>query len=132
MALELEFRRISLQPGCLGNERMRVGADGALDYSQNLAECVPGQQWNSQWQHLGQLGADELSRLSGAVLDSGLLELEQISVDESVEGGSREELDLRFGDDSWHFVVQNTRPPAFVSVTRVIRQIVADRQFRPN
>ena len=37
--LTLEYRRIGRLPTCIGNERIRIAADGEVSHSRNTVEC---------------------------------------------------------------------------------------------
>ena len=108
----MEYRRLGLQPTCRGNERIRVSADGRVWHSRNSRDCEPGVLWSDPWRPIGQLGEAALESLRRRVVDTGLLDAPSVSVDESAEGGSREEIDLSLDGRDHHIVVQNRRVPA--------------------
>lgn len=129
--LVLEYRRIGLHPTCIGNDRIRIAADGALDYARNDRECGPGQQWTGDWQHLGLLDEAGLARIRQVAVAGGVLDLPDAVIDEAVEGGAREELDLWLAGRERHLVVQNAPCPPFQAFARMLRQTAADLRFRP-
>jgi|GEM_PF-1788745 len=130
-SLELELRRISLGSSCIGNERVRIDCDGRVGFSRNERECAPDEAWTGSWQQLGVLDSLELRELGEAIRRSGVLDLPALTIDESVEGGKRVELDLRIGPDQRHLAVQNAPCPAFEAIVQRVLQAVADLRYRP-
>lgn len=129
-AFTLEYRSIGLHPTCIGNERLRIGDDGALDYTRNTRECAKAEVWTNDWKRLGVLSATTLVRVEQALADSGLFALPETIIDEAAEGGTRQELDLRIGERECHLVVQNAPCPGFEAFVRLLRQTVADLEYR--
>ena len=120
----VEYRKIGQLPTCLGNERIHISMDGRLFYSRNTRDCEEGQLWSDDWQEIGQLEADEAEKLARAITECGLFELETHWVNEDVEGGKREELDVAIGARSSHFVVRNGEPPEFREFVALLWAIV--------
>src|SRR6476661_1198360 len=111
--MTIVYRRISRLPTCIGNERIRVAGDGEVSHSRNTAECEEGSAgWSAPWRAVGRLDAAAIARLEQQVAGTGVLELESESIDESAEGGTREEMDLAIGERDRHVVVENTDVPA--------------------
>ena len=122
----VEYRRIGLHPTCIGNERIRLEADGRLSYAKNTRECVEGQLWSDELHFLGRIGADALAALIDTIKSSGVIDLPETMVDPSAEGGKREELDL-FIDGVMHGrILENTEHPAFSAVVRHLRGIMME------
>jgi hypothetical protein len=121
----IEYQRIGLLPTCLGNERLRILADGRVDHSVNSRECEAGGRWSSNWQEAGRLDGTALARLLAAISDSGLLSLPPAMIDEDVDGGKREELRLHIDGADHCFVVQNCDPPALRAVVRLLWDALA-------
>ena len=117
----VEYRKISQLPTCLGNERLCITSDGRLYHSRNVCECELGELWSDGWHEMGRLGAEVHDQLAQVILRSGLLELDSSYwVDENVEGGRREELDVTIGKRRYHFLVQNNAPPEFRYVVKFL------------
>ncbi len=119
-AFAIEYRRIGRLATCVGNERIRVSDAGDVYHSRNSGPCGPGRLWNDDWQHLGRLDAEARSGLRQAIVESGILGSPAESIDESAEGGTREEIDLTLDRREHRFVVQNRENPAFRTVVTVL------------
>ena len=120
MGLTIEYRGIRQLPTCIGNERIRITADGHVSHSRNTVECDDGAIWSADWRDVGRLDDTALARLRDQIAGSGLLKQPPELVDEVVEGGTREELDLAIDEREYHFVVQNTDAPAFRAVITLL------------
>ena len=118
--MRIEYRLISLLPTCLGNERIRITDDGEVSHSRNTVECERGERWSASWRTVGQLDPAAMAVLTGKVVATGLLDLPADSIDESAQGGKREEIDLTVDGGERHFVVQNTNPPPFRAVVQLL------------
>jgi len=117
----VEYRKISQLPTCLGNERLCITSDGRLYHSRNVCECELGELWSDGWHEIGRLGAEVRDQLAQVIFRSGLLELDASCwVDENVEGGKREELDVTIGKRTYHFLVQDNGPPEFRYVVKFL------------
>lgn len=121
----IEYQRIGLLPTCLGNERLRILADGVIEHSVNSRECEAGELWSSDWQEAGRLDGTALVRLRAAISDSGLLVLPPAMIDEDVDGGKREELRVSIDGADHCFVAQNSDPPALRAVVRLLWDALA-------
>jgi hypothetical protein len=121
----LEYQCIGLLATCLGNERIRITADGRVEHSVNTRECEAGQLWNNGWREVGRLDADALERLLHAIRQNGLFALPPTMIEEDVEGGRRDELRVRLDGVEHCFVVQNREVPELRSVVRLIRDALA-------
>lgn len=115
-AVALEYRRIGRLPTCIGNERLRVSDDGRVFHARNTAECAKGQVWSAPWREIGRLDASALASLADDARASGILNEPAAAIDDTAEGGSREELDLTLDGKTFHWVVQNADAPAFRTV----------------
>jgi hypothetical protein len=124
--MSIEYRLISLLPTCVGNERIRIAADGRVSYSRNTVECDEGTAWSAPWRDVGWLDDAALLRLREQITGSGLLELPSESVDETARGGRREEIDLTIDERKYRFVVQHVEAPAFRMVAKLLWGIVFD------
>ena len=120
MDLTIEYRRIGLLPTCLGNERIRIAGDGLVSHARNTVECDNGEKWSAPWRPVGTLEAAALTRLTQQVVDTGITGLEPESIDEAADGGTREEMDIVIQDREYHFVAQNTDPPPFRAVVKLL------------
>ena len=118
--LTIEYRRIGLLPTCLGNERIRIAGDGLVSHARNTVECDNGERWSAPWRPVGTLQASDMTRLTQQVVDTGIMGLEPESIDESAEGGTREELDIALDGRDYRFVVENTDPPPFRAVVKLL------------
>jgi hypothetical protein len=124
MAPTLEYRRIGQLPTCIGNERIRIAGDGRVSYSRNTVECDEGTAWSAPWRDVGWLDDAALARLREQITGSGLLELPAESIDETAEGGRREEIDLTINERKYHFVVQNVEASPFRTVVKLLWGII--------
>lgn len=118
--LAIEYRKIGQLATCIGNERIRVAADGRVSFSRNTTECEQGRQWSAEWRAAGQLASTALTELAREIGGSGLLAMVPESIAETAEGGKREEIDVTIDDAAYHFVVQNADRPAFRHVVRLL------------
>ncbi len=118
--MTVEYRTIGRLPTCIGNERIRITADGEVSHSRNTVECEPGSVWSGSWRTAGRLDAAALARLARQIVDTGVLELDRDSIDETAQDGKREELDLTIGTSEYHFVVENTEPAPFRAVVSLL------------
>jgi hypothetical protein len=121
----IEYQRIGLLPTCVGNERIRILADGGIEHSVNIRECEPGELWSSGWQQKGRLDDAALARLRAAIRQSGLLALPRAMIDEDVDGGKREELRVSIDGADHCFIAQNCDPPALRAVVRLLWDALA-------
>jgi hypothetical protein len=122
--MELEYRSIGRLPTCVGNERIRIHGDGEVSHSRNTVECEAGSAWSAPWQSAGRMDAASMDRLSRQIVDSGLLGSSRQTIDETAQGGRREELDLSIDGCEYHFVAQNTDPPPFRAVVKLLWDVV--------
>ncbi len=118
--MTLEYRRIGLLPTCLGNERIRIASDGLVSHARNTVECDSGEPWSAPWRPVGRLDAAAMARLTQQIIDTGVLGLEPESIDESAEGGTREEMEIALGEREYRFVAENTDPPPFRTVVKLL------------
>jgi hypothetical protein len=116
----IEYRLISLFPTCVGNERIRITDDGEVSHSRNTVECERGERWSASWRTVGRLDPRAAARLTQEIVGTGLLDLPPQSIDESAQGGKREEIDLTIDRDERHFVAQNTDPQPFRAVVTLL------------
>lgn len=124
MAIAIEYRRLGRLPTCIGNERIRVTADGQVAHSRNVVECAEGQAWSAEWTTSGRLDAPALAALEQDIRGSGLLEMAPQSIDDTAEGGVREELDVTLDERDYHWVVENVPAPALRAVVARLRGVV--------
>lgn len=129
MSLTIEYRRIGLLPTCLGNERIRIAGDRMVSHARNTVECENDERWSAPWHVVGRLDAAAVTRLEQQVIDTGILGVEPESIDESAEGGTREEMDIAIGEREYHFVAENTDPPPFRAVVKLLWGVVFDLGF---
>jgi hypothetical protein len=116
----VEYRRIGRLPTCVGNERIRITGDGEVSHSRNTVECEPESDWSASWRTVGTLDGAARARLTQQIVDTGILGLEPESIDESAEGGTREEMDIALGEREYRFVAENTDPPPFRAVVTLL------------
>lgn len=109
----IEYRKIGLLPTRLGNERIRITADGRVYHSRNTREGDKTELWTADWRAVGQLEAVAMLDLAREIAGSHVLSLPPESIDQTAEGGQREEMDVTLNDQTRRVVVQNTNPPAF-------------------
>jgi hypothetical protein len=124
VALTVEYRSIGLLPTCVGNERIRIGGDGRVSYSRNIRECDEGTVWSAPWRDVGWLDDAALVRLREQITGSGLLEVPPESIDETAEGGRREEIDLTIDDRKHHYALQNAEAPPFRTVVKLLWEVI--------
>lgn len=120
MGITLEYRRIGRLPTCIGNERIRISGDGEVSHSRNTVECETESEWSASWRTVGQLDAVAMARLTQQIVDTGLLGLEPEMIDASAEGGTREEMDIALDERVYRFVAENTDPPPFRAVVKLL------------
>jgi hypothetical protein len=125
----LEYRRIGRLPTCIGNERIRIAAGGEVSYSRNTVECEPDAPWSAPWRPVGRLDAAALAQLTQQIIDTGVFGLEPESIDESAEGGTREEMDIALGEREYRFVAENTDPPPFRAVVKLLWGVIFELGF---
>ena len=118
--MTIEYRRIGRLPTCIGNERIRIAADGEVSHSRNTVECEPDVTWSEPWRMVGRLDAAALARLTQQIIDTGILGLEPESIDEAAEGGTREEMEMAIDEREYRFVAENTDPPPFRAVVKLL------------
>jgi hypothetical protein len=118
--MTLEYRRLGRLPTCIGNERIRIAHNGEVSHSRNTVECESSAGWSAPWRTVGTLDAAAMTRLTQQIVDTGILELDPESIDETVEGGTREEMDLTIDEREIHFVAENTDPPSFRAVVKLL------------
>lgn len=121
----IEYRRIGLHPTCIGNERIRLEADGRLYWAKNSRECDEGQLWSEPWHCRGRVGAESLAAMVRVIHDSGIAHLPALISDPDVEGGKREELALCLNGVSHDHILENAIHPAFAAVVRHLRGLLA-------
>lgn len=122
----VEYSRIGLHPTCIGNERIRLEADGRLFYAKNTRECAEGQLWSDELHFQGRVGANALAALIDAVKSSGVINLPETMVDPSAEGGKREELELSIDGIMFSRILENIEHPAFSAVVRHLRGLLVE------
>ena len=127
--MTLEYRRLGRLPTCIGNERIRIASDGDVSHSRNSVECDDNAAWSTPWRVAGRLDAAALTRLTQQIIDTGILGLEAASIDETAEGGTREELDLTIDGREYRFVAENTDPPSFRAVVRLLWGVMFELGF---
>jgi hypothetical protein len=120
VGITLEYRRIGRLPTCIGNERIRISSDGEVSHSRNTVECESEAEWSASWRTAGRLDATAMARLTQQIIDTGILGLEPESIDESAEGGTREEMEIALGEKEYRFVAENTDPPPFRAVVKLL------------
>jgi hypothetical protein len=118
--MTVEYRRIGRLPTCIGNERIRLAADGEVSYSRNTVECEPDATWSAPWRRIGRLDAAAVTQIGQQIIDTGILGTEPESIDETAEGGTREEIDIVLGEREYHFVAENTDPPPFRAAVKLL------------
>jgi hypothetical protein len=118
--LTVEYRRIGRLPTCIGNERIRIDGDGEVSHSRNTVECESDATWSAPWRPVGRLDAAALTRLTQQIIDTGILGLDPELIDETAEGGTREEMDIAIGERECRFVAENTDPPPFRAVVKLL------------
>jgi hypothetical protein len=127
--MTVEYRSIGRLPTCVGNERIRIASDGEVSHARNTVECEPGSAWSASWRTAGRLDAGAMARLEREIADTGVLSLNPETIDETAQGGRREELDLVIGDREYHFVAENTDPPPFRAVVQLLWGVVFELGF---
>lgn len=125
----IDYQCIGLLATCLGNERIRITADGRVEHRVNTQECEAGQLWSDDWREAGRLDADGMERLLHAIGHSGLLALPPTMIEEDVEGGRRDELRVRLDGVEHCFMAQNSEAPVLRAVVRLIRDALASVRF---
>lgn len=128
--MTLEYRRLGRLPTCIGNERIRIAHNGEVSHSRNTVECESSAGWSAPWRTVGTLDAAAMTRLTQQIVDTGILELDPESIDEAVEGGKREEMDLTIDEREYHFVAENTDPPAFRAVVKLLWGVLFELKGR--
>ena len=128
-AMTLEYRRIGRLPTCIGNERIRITSDGEVSHSRNTLECESDTAWSAPWRPVGRLDAAAVTRIRQQIIDTGILGVEPESIDESAEGGTREELDIELDDREYRFVAENTDPPPFRAVVKLLWGVMFELGF---
>ena len=118
--MTVEYRNIGRFPTCVGNERIRITGDGEVSHSRNTVECEAGIVWSAPWRTAGRLDAAAMARLAQQIVDTGVLELDRESIDETAQDGKREELDIMIGTGEYCFVAENTDPPPFRAVVKLL------------
>ena len=116
----IEYRKIGLLATCIGNERIRLDADGGLYHARNTRECGECELWSDDWRKAGDLDAVDVERLLQEIRESGVLALPAATIDEAAEGGRREELVLRIDGAERRFAVQNCDVPPFRRAVQVL------------
>ena len=124
--MSIEYRLVGLLPTCVGNERIRIAGDGRVSYSRNAVECDEGTIWSAAWRDVGWLDDAALLRLREQITGSGLLELPPEAIDETAQGGRREEIDLTIDERKYRFVVQNVDAPPFRTVVRLLWGVILE------
>jgi hypothetical protein len=122
--MEVEYRSIGRLPTCIGNERIRVDSTGEVSHSRNTVECEPGFAWSAPWRPAGRIDAAAMARLSRQIAETGILESSRETVDESAQGGRREELDLALDGRDYHFVAQNADVLPFRAVVNLLWDVL--------
>ena len=61
-----------------------------------------------------------MARLTRQIVDTAVLGLDRETIDETAQGGRREQLDLSIDGREHHFVAENTDPPPFRSVVKLL------------
>lgn len=128
----IEYRRISLHPTCIGNERIRLETDGRIYHAKNSRECEEGQLWSAGWQYKGKVDANVLAAFIDLVASSSLIDLPEIMGDSSVEDGSREELAVSMAGVSYCRRLHNAEHPAFRLVVRQLRGVLMSTLTSPD
>ena len=127
--MTVEYRSIGRLPTCVGNERIRITGDGEVSHSRNTGECESDAIWSAPWRPVGRLEAAGLMRLTQQIIDTGILGVEPESIDETAEGGTREELDIAIDEREYHFVAENTDPPPFRAVVKLLWGVMFELGF---
>ena len=78
--MTIEYRRIGRLPTCIGNERIRLAADGEVSHSRNTVECEPDATWSAPWRPVGRLDAAAVTRIRQQIVDTGILGVEPESI----------------------------------------------------
>jgi hypothetical protein len=128
--MTLEYRRIGRLPTCIGNERIRITGDGEVSHSRNTVECEPGAEWSASWRPVGKLDAAAMARLTQQIIDTRVLESDPESIDETAEGGTRQEMDIAIGEREHHFVAENTDPAPFRAAVRLLWGVMFELEPR--
>ena len=127
--MTVEYRRIGRLPTCIGNERIRIAADGEVSHSRNTVECEPDVTWSAPWRPVGRVDAAALARLAQQIIDTGILGLQPESIDETAEGGTREEMDIAIAEREYRFVAENTAPPPLRAVVKLLWGVMFELGF---
>ena len=127
--MTIEYRRIGRLPTCIGNERIRLAADGEVSHSRNTVECESDAAWSAPWRAVGRLDAAAVTRIRQQIVDTGIFGVEPESIDETAEGGTREEMDIALGEREYHFVAENTDPPPFRAVVKLLWGVMFELGF---
>jgi hypothetical protein len=118
--MTVEYRRLGRLPTCIGNERIRVASNGDVAHSRNTVECETDAAWSAPWRLVGRLDAAAVTQLGQQIIDTGILGVEPESIDETAEGGTREEMDIAIDGRDYHFVAENTDRPPFRAVVKLL------------
>jgi hypothetical protein len=70
------------------------------------------------------MDAAAMARLSRQIIDAGILESSRETVDETAQGGRREELDLTIDGRGYHFVAQNAEVLPFRTVVTLLWDVL--------
>jgi len=92
-------------------------------------ECEADAAWSAPWRPVGRLETAALTRLTQQIIDTGIRWVEPESIDEAAEGGTREELDIAIAEGEYRFVAENTDPPPFRAVVKLLWGVMFELGF---
>jgi hypothetical protein len=123
----LEYRLMSRQSTCVGNERIRVDQRGALYRSRNSVECKVGQLWTSAYPKspVVQLTRAQRDSLFEAVRKRRILQLPAVIQNELVADGTVQEMIVVCGNARQMVTVINAKSPSFESVRDLLLRLAA-------
>ena len=114
----IEYHKKNLLPTCLGNERIQIDANGKVFYSRNSRECDEDEVWSDPLTEVSQLNAAQLRKLMAEIKTSGVMKMPVQLIDDTAEGGMREELSIVIDDKKKYFTLQNSDHAGFKKAIR--------------
>jgi hypothetical protein len=123
--ISIQYRKISLHPTCLSNERIRVDKSGQIFHSKNTRECSEGQIWSDGWKKVGLVNAATRTELQQTIESISRLALPRKMIDDTAQDGKREELDFTLGTVRHRYVMQNREHQALRKAIRLLWGVLA-------
>lgn len=124
----IEYRAVTRHPTCLGNQRVKIDAQGRVFQSRNDKECTEkGQRFSAPYpaQPARTLSAGELAGLARRGRRAGFFDLPAQITDpkKSTTGGQVQEIEVQDGGRRHQVSADNKTLPAFEEV----RQLILDQ-----